>query len=110
MSVVPVRKTMNGPPLSETKMLKLAIPEPSLSSWPVQEMVKLVARLVEEGRVHVRQLRRDANDKLKKLEKDGHVSEDDIKKIHDRIQKATDAGIKSLDDLLEKKQAEVMEV
>ncbi|MBI5835859.1 MAG: ribosome recycling factor [Candidatus Eisenbacteria bacterium] len=88
----------------------IRVPIPALSEERRKDMVKLVAKLVEEGRVHIRQCRRDGNEKLKKLEKDGHVSEDDIKRIQDQIQKLTDAYIKHLDDLLAKKQAEVMEV
>ena len=88
----------------------IRVPVPVLSEERRKEMVKLCARLVEEGRVHVRQLRRDSNERLKKLEKDGHVSEDDIKRLQDQTQKLTDAYIKHLDDLLAKKQAEVMEV
>ncbi len=88
----------------------IRVPIPPLSEERRREMVKLVAKLVEEGRVHVRQVRRDGNEKLKKLEKDGHVSEDDIKRIQEQVQKLTDTYIKHLDDLLAKKQAEVMEV
>ncbi|HVP39501.1 MAG TPA: ribosome recycling factor [Candidatus Saccharimonadales bacterium] len=88
----------------------IRVPIPVLSEERRREMVKLVARLVEEGRVRIRQVRRDANERLKKLEKDGHVSEDEIKRIQDQVQKLTDGYIKNLDDLLAKKQAEVMEV
>ena len=88
----------------------IRVPIPVLSEERRRELVKVVARLTEEGRVHVRQLRRDGNERLKKLEKDGHVSEDDIKRAQEQIQKLTDTYIKHLDDLLARKQAEVMEV
>lgn len=88
----------------------IRVPIPTLNEERRKELVKMCAKLVEEGRVHVRQHRRDANDRMKKLEKDGHVSEDDIKKGETQIQKLTDVYIKHLDELLSKKQAEVMEV
>jgi ribosome recycling factor len=88
----------------------IRVPVPPLNEERRKELVKMCARLVEEGRVHVRQVRREGNEKLKKLEKDGHISEDEIKKAESQVQKLTDAYIKHLDDLFEKKQAEVMEV
>ena len=88
----------------------IRVPVPQLNEERRKDLVRMVAKFVEEGRVHVRQIRRDANERLKKMEKDGHVSEDDIKKLHDKIQKLTDEYVKHLDELLTKKQAEVMEV
>ena len=88
----------------------IRVPVPSLNEERRKELVKMVAKMVEEGRVHVRQIRRDANERLKKMEKDGHISEDDIEKLHDRTQKLTDAHVKQLDEMLTRKQAEVMEV
>ena len=58
----------------------------------------------------VRNVRREINEDLKKLEKEKHVSEDEIKKEHDEVQKITDSFIKKLDELLEHKEKEIMEV
>lgn len=88
----------------------IRVPVPAPNEERRKELVKVCAKLVEEGRVHVRGNRRDANEALKKLHKDGHISEDEIKKSEVQVQKLTDTHIKQLDDLLAKKQAEVMEV
>ncbi len=88
----------------------IRVPVPAPNEERRKELVKVCAKMVEEGRVHVRGNRRDANEALKKLQKDGHISEDDIKKAETQVQKLTDAHIKHLDDLLARKQAEVMEV
>jgi len=67
-----------------------------------------VHKLTEEGRNSVRQVRRDANDRLKKLLKDHKISEDDERKGLDDVQKLTDGYIKQLDDLQKKKDAELL--
>ena len=95
-------------PQDDGAVIRVPVPQPNEERR--RDLVKMVGRLVEEGRVRVRQVRRDANERLKKMDKDGHVSEDDIKKLHDRIQKLTDDYVKHMDDLLARKQAEVMEV
>jgi ribosome recycling factor len=69
-----------------------------------------VGRLIEEGKVSVRNVRRDAMDALKKMEKDGSASEDDVKRAQVEVQKQTDKFIKMLDELAAKKTAELMEV
>ena len=65
-------------------------------------------KLTEEGRNSVRQVRRDANERLKKLLKDHQISEDDEKKGLDEVQKITDSHIKQIDDLQKKKDAELL--
>jgi len=67
-----------------------------------------VHKLSEDGRNSVRQVRRDANDRLKKLLKDKAISEDDEKKSLDEVQKITDNHIKSIDDLQKKKDGELL--
>ncbi len=64
----------------------------------------------EETRVAVRNVRRDANDALKKLEKDGHISKDEIKKALDEMQKLTDGSIAKIDEVIAHKEKEIMEV
>jgi ribosome recycling factor len=88
----------------------IRVPIPSLTEERRKEMAKLVGKLAEEGRVHVRQLRREANDELKKKLKSGEVPEDDEKKGEQEIQKLTDRYIGLIDELLQKKTAEIMEV
>ncbi len=73
-------------------------------------MVKLVGKLAEEGRVHVRQIRRDANDELKGYLKKGTIPQDDEKRSEQDIQKLTDRYVALIDELLAKKTAEILEV
>jgi ribosome recycling factor len=73
-------------------------------------MVKLISKFAEEGRVHIRQVRHDALKHLKGQETDGHVSEDETKRLSGEIQKLHDRYIAQVDELLKKKTAEVMEV
>lgn len=88
----------------------IRIPIPPLNEERRKEMVKLVKKLAEEGRVAVRNIRRDANDHLKKAEKDKTISEDEHHRTADEIQKMTDEHIAEIDKLVTAKEAEVMEV
>ena len=72
--------------------------------------MKLCGKLVEEGRVAVRNVRRDAMEHLKKKKKDGEVSEDDERKAEKELQQVTDRMVARLDEILNKKTAEIMEV
>jgi ribosome recycling factor len=93
-------------PLSDGKVLR--IPIPSLTEERRKELSRHVHKLTEEGRNHVRVVRREANDKLKKLLKDHKISEDDEKRALDEVQKVTDAHIKAIDDLQKKKDQELL--
>lgn len=86
------------------------IPIPTLTEERRKDMVKLVAKLTEEGRVHVRQVRHEVNKDIKHRQDDGSVSEDDAKRLTAEVQKLTDRYVAMLDELLKKKTAEVMEV
>ncbi|HYM80571.1 MAG TPA: ribosome recycling factor [Candidatus Limnocylindria bacterium] len=86
------------------------IPIPSLTEERRKDMVKLVAKLAEEGRVHVRQVRHDVNKDIKHQQDAGTLSEDDAKRMVAEVQKLTDHHIGLIDELLKKKTAEVMEV
>ncbi len=88
----------------------LKIPIPSLNEERRKDLVKLAHKLAEEGRVAVRNVRRDANDHYKKAQKDGTVSEDDSRRAMDQIQKLHDRYIAQIEDVVKKKEAEVMEV
>ncbi len=86
------------------------IPIPTLTEERRKDMVKLVAKLTEEGRVHVRQVRHDVNKDIKHQQEGGALSEDDAKRLIADVQKLTDRYVALLDELLKKKTAEVMEV
>ena len=86
------------------------VPIPTLTEERRKDMVKLIGKLAEEGRVHVRQVRRDANEELKKSLKNHEIPQDDEKRAEQDIQKATDRYIGLIDELLAKKTAELMEV
>ena len=94
-------------PSSDGKVIRLAIP--TLTEERRRELVKVVHKIAEEGRVAVRNMRRDANEALKKLEKSKQVSEDGLRKGMERIQDLTNRMIKSVDELLTKKEKEIME-
>ena len=93
-------------PASDGKVLR--IPIPSLTEERRKELSRHVHKQAEEGRNHVRVVRREANDKLKKLLKDHKISEDDEKRALDEVQKVTDAHIKMIDDLQKKKDQELL--
>lgn len=88
----------------------LRLPIPPLTEQRRKDMVKMVHHKSEEARVAVRNVRRHANDELKKAEKDGHVSQDDIKRNEDELQKMTDRHIASIDAEGRKKEADLLEV
>src|SRR6185295_856077 len=93
-------------PANDGKVVR--IPIPSLTEERRKELSRLVHKLAEEGRNSVRQVRRDANERLKKLLKDHKISEDDERKGLDEVQKLTDNHIKQIDELQKKKDAELL--
>ena len=93
-------------PANDGKVVR--IPLPSLTDERRKELSRHVHKLSEEGRNSVRQVRRDANDRLKKMLKDHGLSEDDEKKGLDEVQKLTDQHIKMIDDLQKKKDSELL--
>lgn len=95
-------------PADDGSVVRLTLP--TLTEERRKDLVKHLGKLIEDGRVRVRTVRREVNDELKKLEREHKVSEDDAKKTHDAVQKIHDRYIAMLDDLFHKKQAEVMEV
>jgi ribosome recycling factor len=86
------------------------VPIPSLTEERRRDMVKLISKLAEDGRVHVRQVRHDINKDIKAQEHDGKIPEDEAKRLTAETQKLTDRHIALIDELLKKKTAEVMEV
>lgn len=94
-------------PKVEANLIRLPIPP--LTEERRRELVRLCAKLTEDSRIAVRNLRRDANDAIKKLEKEKKITEDDTKTGTKKIQEMTDEFINKLDELLKKKEAEIME-
>lgn len=95
-------------PSSDGKIIRINIPP--LTEDRRKDIVKQVNKLCEEYRIAVRNIRRDANDSLKSLKKDGDASEDDVSKAFDEIQKLTDEHVKQIDDLYKTKEKEILEV
>ena len=95
-------------PVDDGTVVRLALP--ALTEERRKDLVKVLGKIVEDGRVRVRTIRRKSNEELKKLEREHKISEDDNKKAQTEVQKLTDRYIALLDDLFHKKQAEVMEV
>ncbi len=95
-------------PQNNGNLVRLPIPE--LSEERRKDIVKQCKKIAEDGRVAIRNIRRDSNETIKNEEKGKKITEDESKKQQERIQKLTDATIKQLDDLLLKKEKEVMEV
>jgi ribosome recycling factor len=86
------------------------VPIPSLTEERRKDMVKLVARFAEEGRVHLRGVRHDLNKTIKQQEGDGTLSQDDAKRLQAEVQKLTDRYVSEVDEILKKKTEEIMEV
>ena len=86
------------------------VPIPPLTEERRLEMVKLLHRMAEEGRVSIRHARHEARNTLQTMQRDGEIGEDDSHTAMDELQKMTDAHIERLDEVLGKKEAEVMEV
>jgi len=95
-------------PSVEGQVVRIRIPE--LNQERRQELVKVAHKYAEAARVAVRHVRRDGLDHLKKLQKDGHVSEDEIKRHEGEVQKATDQAIADIDHTLAAKEKEIMSV
>ncbi len=95
-------------PNSDGNIIRLVIPQ--LTEERRRELVKVVRKKAEEGRVAVRNIRREANEELKRMEKDGKITEDDLRKAQDDVQKLTDRYIEEVEKVLSAKEKEIMEV
>ncbi len=95
-------------PSNDGSVIRLIIPE--LTEETRKNLVKTVKKYGEESKVAVRSIRRDANEKIKALKKEGDLSEDEIKKGEDDIQKITDIYIKDIDAKIAAKEKEIMSV
>ena len=88
----------------------IRLPVPQLTEERRKEMVRLVHKMAEEARVAVRNVRRDVLNDMKRSEKDGDLSRDELSRGQDEVQKITDAEVKAIDDLMARKEAEILEV
>lgn len=95
-------------PSNDGKIIRLAIPQ--LTEERRKELIKIVKKTGETAKVAIRNERRDANDKLKKMQKNGEITEDDLKKSENEVQKMTNKSIEIIDELISKKEKEMMEV
>ena len=103
-----VNSNLGLSPATEGQTIRLRIPE--LNEERRKELVKLAHKYAETARVAVRHVRRDAMDSLKKLEKDGKISQDEHHGLNDQAQKLTDEHVKKVDDALAAKEKEIMQV
>ncbi|MEK4175295.1 ribosome recycling factor [Aeribacillus sp. FSL K6-1305] len=95
-------------PTSDGSVIRIAIPP--LTEERRKELTKVVRKYSEDAKVAVRNIRRDANDELKKLEKAGDITEDELRGFQDDVQKLTDEYIKKIDSATKEKEKEIMEV
>lgn len=95
-------------PMADGQMVRVPLPE--LNEERREELVKIAGKYAEQGRVAVRNVRRDGMDQLKKGEKDGEISQDEQKSLSDDVQKLTDEYISKIDAALSQKEAEIRQV
>ena len=101
-----IKSDLGITPMNDGKLLRLTMP--TLTEERRKQLAKSVGKIAEESRVAVRNLRREANEKLKGMAKDKKVSEDEERRGHDQIQKTTDKFIAKVDELLKKKEQEIL--
>lgn len=112
-SVVNVEKAINAAnlgvnPSSDGEVIRISVP--ALTEERRKELVKEVKKIGEDSKVAVRNVRRDSNDELKKQEKNGDITEDDLRTQTNEVQKITDDSINDIDKLLEEKEQDIMSV
>lgn len=95
-------------PTNDGKMVRIAIP--ILTEERRKDLIKVAKKMGEESKIAIRNERRDANDKLKKMFKNTEITEDDLKSAEGEVQKTTDKYIKQIDEILVQKEKEIMEV
>ena len=95
-------------PHNDGKVIRVPIPE--LTEERRKELVKVVRKIAEEHRVAIRQERKDAIEKLRKMEKEKEITEDDLHRAQDKVQEKVDEAIEEIDELCKKKEEEIMEV
>jgi len=103
-----LKSELNLTPNSDGRIIRLSIP--SLTDERRRDLARLVSRRVEEARVSLRNVRRDALREFERMQKDGDITEDDFYRSRDDLQKVTDEYVSKVDDLGKAKEAEIMEV
>ncbi|MCG9967779.1 ribosome recycling factor [Pelotomaculum terephthalicicum JT] len=103
-----MKSDLGIPPTSDGTVIRLAIPQ--LTQERRADLMKVIKKKAEEGRVAVRNIRRDTNEQLKAAQKEGKLSEDELKRRQDEVQKITDRFVKEIDQLLSTKEQEIMQV
>lgn len=94
-------------PSNDGKLIRIAIPP--LTEERRKQLVKVVHKIIEDHKIAVRNIRRDANELIKSMKKDGEIAEDDAFKAQDQVQKITDDYIKRIDELSKDKEKEILE-
>lgn len=95
-------------PSSDGNMIRINIPP--LTEERRKDLVKVVGKYAEESRIQIRNIRRDTNDNLKKMEKSGEITEDDLRALQDDVQKSTDEYITKIEEVAKNKEKEILEV
>ncbi len=95
-------------PSNDGKVIRISIPP--LTEERRKEYVKIAKNMAEHSRVSLRNVRRDANDELKAAEKEGELSEDELKRGEDSVQKLTDSYVEQINEILEAKEKEILEI
>ena len=103
-----LRANLGLTPTNDGKVIRISIP--ALTEERRKDLVKVARKYAEEGRVSLRNVRRDVNEQVKKLEKDGKISEDESRSSHERVQKLTDYFTAVVNQTIEKKEKEIMEI
>jgi len=103
-----LRANLGLTPTNDGKVIRISIP--ALTEERRKDLVKVARKYAEEGRVSLRNVRRDVNEQIRKLEKDGKVSEDDSRRAQERVQKLTDDFTAQVNQSIEKKEKEIMEI
>ncbi|MEJ7459518.1 ribosome recycling factor [Staphylococcus warneri] len=112
-SVADIEKAINAAnlgvnPTSDGEVIRISVP--ALTEERRKELVKDVKKIGEDAKISIRNIRRDVNDQLKKDEKNGDITEDDLRSQTDDVQKATDNSIKEIDQLVDDKEKDIMSV
>lgn len=95
-------------PANDGRVIRINMP--ALTEERRKQLVRTAKKKAEDTKIAIRNIRRDSNEELKRLEKERHLSEDDVKKSLDEVQKITDSYITKIDELLKHKESEIMEV
>jgi ribosome recycling factor len=103
-----LRANLGLTPTNDGKVIRISIP--ALTEERRKDLVKVARKYAEEGRVSLRNVRRDVNEQIKKLEKDGKISEDEQRRAQERVQKLTDDFTAQVNQSIEKKEKEIMEI